>query len=149
MADLMWGGVPFTIPSLTAMKYISGAVKVQRECNLPIGGHYNARQTMERELIGHRQSRRDMVESYEIYDRLHRSARSEPRSRDSVRPSLALGDSSSDYKTAIRRYKPGSGLGATQPRMEHVIGCVDRRKTLPGYIGGKKIRETVFAQNYY
>lgn len=29
MADLMWGGVPFTIPSLTAMKYISGAVKVQ------------------------------------------------------------------------------------------------------------------------
>merc|ERR1712227_251741 len=114
MADLMWGGVPFTIPSLTAMKYISGAVKVQ--------------------LIGHRQSRRDMVESYEIYDRLHRSARSEPRSRDSVRPSLALGDSSSDYKTAIRRYKPGSGLGATQPRMEHVIGCVDRRKTLPGYI---------------
>ena len=29
MADLMWGGVPFTIPSSTAMKYISGAVKVQ------------------------------------------------------------------------------------------------------------------------
>ena len=62
---------------------------------------------------------------------------------------MCAGDGSSDYKTAIRRYKPGSGLGATQPRMEHVIGCVDRRKTLPGYIGGKKIRETVFAQNYY
>ena len=29
MADMMWGGVPFTIPSITAMKYISGAVKVQ------------------------------------------------------------------------------------------------------------------------
>jgi len=29
MADLMWGGVPFTIPSKTAMKYISGAVKVK------------------------------------------------------------------------------------------------------------------------
>ena len=28
-ADLMWGGVPFTIPSVTAMKYISGAVKVK------------------------------------------------------------------------------------------------------------------------
>merc|ERR1712117_710499 len=87
MADLMWGGVPFTIPSLTAMKYLSGAVKVQRECNLPIGGHYNARQTMERELIGHRQSRRDMAESYEnyrflwntLYDRITRTNRSEPR----------------------------------------------------------------------
>ena len=55
----------------------------------------------------------------------------------------------SDYKTAIRRYRPGAGLGSTQPRMEHVIGCVDRRLTLPGYIGGKKIRDTVFAQNYY
>ena len=29
MADLMWGGVPFTIPSSTAMKYLSGAVKVK------------------------------------------------------------------------------------------------------------------------
>ena len=29
MADLMWGGVPFTIPSVTAMKYISGAVQVK------------------------------------------------------------------------------------------------------------------------
>ena len=25
----MWGGVPFTIPSVTAMKYISGAVQVK------------------------------------------------------------------------------------------------------------------------
>ena len=29
MADLMWGGVPFTIPSSTAMKYLSGAVQVK------------------------------------------------------------------------------------------------------------------------
>merc|ERR1711923_567441 len=79
MADLMWGGVPFTIPSSTAMKYISGAVKVQREANLPIGGHYNARQTMERELLGHRQSRLDRVESYETYDRIRRNGRSESR----------------------------------------------------------------------
>ena len=28
-SDLMWGGVPFTIPSVTAMKYISGAVTVK------------------------------------------------------------------------------------------------------------------------
>merc|ERR1719397_1702459 len=29
MADLMWGGVPFTIPSKVAMKYLSGAVPVK------------------------------------------------------------------------------------------------------------------------
>ena len=29
MSDLMWGGVPFQIPSKTAMKYISRAVKVK------------------------------------------------------------------------------------------------------------------------
>merc|ERR1711950_62127 len=79
MADLMWGGVPFTIPSVTAMKYISGAVQVKRECSLSIGGHYNARQTMEREMIGHKMSRREMVDSYEYYDRLTRRARSHVR----------------------------------------------------------------------
>ena len=31
------------------------------------------------QLIGHRQSRRDMVESYENYDRVTRTNRSEPR----------------------------------------------------------------------
>merc|ERR1712183_353039 len=36
MADLMWGGVPFTIPSVTAMKYISGAVQVKREKTFPL-----------------------------------------------------------------------------------------------------------------
>merc|ERR1711936_1215730 len=99
-ADLMWGGVPFTIPSVTAMKYISGAVKVKvshgggkRECHLPIGGHYNARQTMERELIGHKMSRRDMVDSYEYYDRLSRQGRSEARQ---VRPRLSTGQP--DYR---------------------------------------------------
>merc|ERR1712029_338461 len=84
MADMMWGGVPFTIPSSTAMKYISGAVKVQREANLPIGGHYNARQTMERELLGHRQSRLDRVESYETYDRIRKTDEAKVELRDRV-----------------------------------------------------------------
>merc|ERR1711863_162196 len=153
MADLMWGGVPFTIPSITAMKYTSGSVQVQRQCNLPIGGHYNARQTMERELVGHRQSRRDMVESYDTYDRLTRSGRSEPRQRGTsvisevaASSRLTAGD---EYRTYFRRAKPGAGLGWTQPRMEHVIGCVDRRKTLPGYIGGVKIRDSVFKDSKF
>ena len=29
MSDLMWGGVPFQIPSITAMKYLGKAVKVK------------------------------------------------------------------------------------------------------------------------
>lgn len=146
MADMMWGGVPFTIPSITAMKYISGAVKVQREANLPIGGHYNARQTMERELIGHRQSRRDMAESYEIYDRIRRNGRSETRTaRQSVSRAreMSMGPEN-DYKSYCRRSRVGSGLGSSEPRMERVIGLVDRRITLPGYIGGVKIRDSVF-----
>merc|ERR1712241_1020362 len=143
MADLMWGGVPFTIPSVTAMKYSSGAVQVKREKNLPIGGHYNARQTMERELVGHKMSRRDMVDSYEYYDRLTRQHRSEPRQQwsqaEQSRPArLTAG-------RLLTLNKPGGGLGWSQPRMESVIGCVDRRKFLPGYIGGVKIRDSVFA----
>merc|ERR1711874_500196 len=66
MADRMWGGVPFTIPSSTAIKYLSGAVKVPRESAIAPGGRYNARQTMEREVVGHRFVRQDMNESYEI-----------------------------------------------------------------------------------
>jgi len=146
MADLMWGGVPFTIPSVTAMKYISGAVQVKREKNLPIGGHYNARQTMERELIGHKMSRRDMVDSYEYYDRLTRQHRSEPRqwsqSDQQARPARPARLTAGRLLTLN---KPGGGLGWSQPRMESVIGCVDRRKFLPGYVGGVKMRDSVFA----
>ncbi len=29
MSDLMWGGVPFQIPSSTALKYLGKAVKVK------------------------------------------------------------------------------------------------------------------------
>merc|ERR1712013_171528 len=116
MADLMWGGVPFTIPSKTAMKYLSGAVKVKRECNLPAGGHYNSRKTMERELRGHRESHREMLESYENFDRQQRRMRS---------------------------IKPWSGIGWTEPRNEATMGMVDIRKTLHGYVGGVKMRDSL------
>ena len=49
-----------------------------------------------------------------------------------------------DYKSYCRRSRVGSGLGSSEPRMERVIGLVDRRITLPGYIGGVKIRDSVF-----
>ena len=40
--------------------------------------------------------------------------------------------------------KPGAGLGWTEPRMEEFVGLVDRRKHLPGYVGGVKKRECKF-----
>eukprot|EP00092_Neocalanus_flemingeri_P035987 GFUD01039185.1.p1 GENE.GFUD01039185.1~~GFUD01039185.1.p1 ORF type:complete len:173 (+),score=23.77 GFUD01039185.1:56-574(+) len=167
MADRMWGGVPFTIPSKTAMKYLSGAVQVKRECNLPAGGHYNSRKTMDREMIGHRQSRKDMLESYSNFERQERQMRSEPRQRSNsgVRASrLTAGD---EYRQPMnpqhyhektcsfgpsltrcpifRSNKPGAGIGWTEPRVESFIGMVDRRKRLPGYVGGVKLRDSVFA----
>merc|ERR1712098_248888 len=139
MADLMWGGVPFTIPSKTAMKYLSGAVKVKRECNLPEGGHYNSRQTMERELRGHRESRREMLESYENFDRQQRRMRSEPRqsTKSEVRvPRLTT-------VQRLRAIKPWSGIGWTEPRREATMGMVDIRKTLHGYVRGIKMRDSL------
>ena len=44
------------------------------------------------------------------------------------------------------RSKPGAGLGWMEPRMESFLGLMDRRRTLRGYIGGVKIRESQFAE---
>ena len=83
-----------------------------------------------------------MVDSYEYYDRQARQHRSQPRQwsqPDQPRQSrLTAG-------RLLTLNRPGGGLGWDQPRMESVIGCVDRRKFLPGYIGGVKIRDSVFA----
>ena len=46
----------------------------------------------------------------------------------------------------FRRQKPGAGIGWTEPRNEKAIGFMDIRKTLKGYIGGVKIRESLFAE---
>ena len=45
----------------------------------------------------------------------------------------------------LRNSKPGAGLGWTEPRNEEAIGLVDRRRHLPGYIGGVKKRESNMA----
>ena len=82
-------------------------------------------------------SRRDMVDSYEYYDKLTRQHRNERAA--TTRPQAFT------RSPLVRWSKPGAGLGWCEPRMESVIGCVDRRKTLPGYIGGVKIRDSVFA----
>ena len=44
----------------------------------------------------------------------------------------------------VRIGKPGAGLGWTEPRMESVVGLVDRRLHLRGYVGGVRMRDSKF-----
>ena len=44
-SDRMWGGLPFMVPSKTAMKYLHHA-KVIPEEDVPVGAHYRAREDM-------------------------------------------------------------------------------------------------------
>merc|ERR1712002_61479 len=159
------GGV--YLPSNTALRYLNGDAKVQAECDLPVGGHLRMKRTQE-QMRGGRQFKADLVESYNQYylhmKRLDRSAKQMTCS--GVRPNkLKAGN---EYKCPMdpiyyhqkqcafgpantrcpifRSGKPGSGLGWMEPRMEAFIGLVDRRKTLRGYIGGVKKRESIFAE---
>ena len=55
-----------------------------------------------------------------------------------------------NLKLIFRDRRPGTGLGLkTEPRKEAFIGCVDRRLTLKGYIGGVKKRESAFADKQF
>merc|ERR1712037_688969 len=140
MADRMWGGVPFTIPSSTAMKYLSGAVKVKRESALAPGGRYNARQTMEREIVGHRFARQDMNDSYENYATQKMRARTEPK----LEPCTGVSKCKLSLRyPMIQTTKTYNGIGWTEPRAEDVLGFVDRRRHLPGYVGGRPLRESI------
>ena len=44
-SDRMWGGLPYIVPSKTAMKYLYHA-KVIEEEEVPVGSHYRAREDM-------------------------------------------------------------------------------------------------------
>ena len=44
-SDRMWGGLPFIVPSNTAMKYMFHE-KVINEEDVPVGAHYRAREDM-------------------------------------------------------------------------------------------------------
>jgi len=168
MADLMWGGVPFITPSETARKYLDcRTVTVKRQCDLPDGGRYNARMTMDREILGHRQTRLDMLESYDTYDRQERRARSEPWMEDSNKAGVNKNsqgiiyeplmdpihshDRNCSYRSALTRCplfrcnKPGAGLGWIEPRHEPSLGYSDKRRHIPGYIGGVRLRDSIAA----
>jgi len=163
MSELMWGGVPYRVPSSTAIKYLSGAVKVKREAALRIGGRYNARQTMEKELVGHRQARNDMLESFETYDELRRRA----KSMDTTPQATCSGVCKSQLSTGDEYWRPMNPvyyhersccfrptltrcpifkstrpqIGWTEPRTEWAFGMRDVRTGLPGYVGGRRVRQ--------
>jgi len=160
MADLMWGGVPFITPSETARKYLDcRTVTVKKQCDLPDGGRYNARMTMDREILGHRQTRLDMLESYDMYDRQERRARSEPGMEESnkanVSKNITVWESTlpACLSTCMninrcplfRCNKPGAGLGWIEPRHEPSLGYSDKRRHIPGYIGGVRLRDSIAA----
>lgn len=163
MSDLMWGGVPFQLPSSTAIKYLGKAVKVKRECDIEDGARYNARQTMEKEVIGHRQSRKDMLDSYEDQYQMKRRARMEPRPYTCSGVSVSRLSGGDEYQPPMDTiyyhekaccFRPTltrcpmckitkPKIGWTEPRAESFLGMVDCRLRLPGYVGGKRVRENI------
>merc|ERR1712183_122571 len=154
------------IPSNTALSYLNGNVKVKEECDLPVGAHLRMRKTME-QIKGYKWCKLDLMEAYDqFYLQQKRVTRDTKQMTCSgVRTSkLKPGI---EYKTPmdpihyhnkqcpfgpvntrcpIYRSKPGAGLGWMEPRMESFLGLLDRRRTLRGYIGGVKIRESQFAE---
>merc|ERR1711983_8996 len=52
-SDRMWGGLPFMVPSKTAMKYLHHA-KVIPEEDVPVGAHYRAREDMLQNVRGYK-----------------------------------------------------------------------------------------------
>jgi len=88
------------------------------------------------ELRGFKQCKKDLLESYDkFYQNVKRFQKS-----DKLEAKLPV----VKRCPMMFRVKPGSGLGWTEPRMEAFIGCVDKRLSLKGYIGGVKKRESKF-----
>merc|ERR1712241_304332 len=131
-------GLTVDHPSETAQKYLQEHVKTLQEEELPIGSHLRSRRVLEG-LRGHKQSRKDLAESFDKFYGEKRNAL-----KEELRPETCSGVMGSQYN---RHQKPGAGLGWTEPRKENVIGCMDIRRRLPGYIGGVKIRDSMFADN--
>lgn len=166
----MWGGVPFRVPSVTAIKYLGGIRTIpdlKRECDLPIGGRYNARKTMEREIRGHKTANRDLIRSKEKFEEQERRARSEPDTEPCSGVSASQLSAGHEYNvgmdpiyyheksccfratlTRCPLFKTKTNIGMTEPRCESFIGMVDLRKRLPGYLGGVRHRGPLGGSSY-
>merc|ERR1712141_927463 len=126
-------------PSETAQKYLQEHVKTLQEEELPIGSHLRCRRILEG-LRGHKQSRKDLAESFANY-----YAQTKGIAKYDVKPLTCSGVISHPGKFNSFQ-KPGGGIGWTDPRNEKAIGYPDIRKKLKGYIGGVKKRDTLCAE---
>ena len=45
-SEIGWGGLPFMVPSKTAMHYLMHAHSIMPEEDIPAGAHYRARKDM-------------------------------------------------------------------------------------------------------
>lgn len=141
MADLGWGGVPRIAPSDTALKYLNGFHKILKEQDLPSGAHLRANRIMEG-IRGFKHCKKDLSESYDNYYRVLKRIQREPIKNKNEE--TALGPRKTLCQI-VRKKKPGAGIGWTEPRKEAVIGLVDIRLSLPGYVGGVKKRDSQVA----
>jgi len=72
----MWGGLPFIVPSGTAMKYLYHA-KVINEEDVPVGAHYRAREDMLNNVRGYRIVKKGLSRRLSDIEHERRRAKSE------------------------------------------------------------------------
>jgi len=95
-SDRMWGGLPFIVPSRTAMKYLYHA-KVIAEDEVPVGAHYRAREDMINNVRGYRLVKRGLSRRLQDIEHERRRAKSEV-------PFISTSGVSSSYLTTGHEY---------------------------------------------
>merc|ERR1712168_1333851 len=147
-SDIMWGGLPFMVPSGTAMKYLHHA-KVIPEEEVPSGAHYRARKDMLDNVRGYGTVKKGLERRITQIEGERRRARS-------VEPFISTSGVSASYLSAGHEYwapmdpifyyeksccfrpvltrsplfKNRVKIGWTEPRHEETLGYVDVRKKL-------------------
>jgi len=75
-SDRMWGGLPFIVPSNTAMKYMFHE-KVINEEDVPVGAHYRAREDMLNNVRGYKVVKKGLSRRLTDIEHERRLAKSE------------------------------------------------------------------------
>merc|ERR1712010_18256 len=75
-SDRMWGGLPFIVPSNTAMKYMFHE-KVINEEDVPVGAHYRAREDMLNNVRGYHNVKKGLSRRLSDIEHERRLAKSE------------------------------------------------------------------------
>merc|ERR1712026_49050 len=147
-SDRMWGGLPFIVPSGTAMKYLHHA-KVIPEEDVPVGAHYRAREDMLNNVRGYRLVKKGLSRRLLDIEHERRRAKSEVPfiSTSGVSASyLSSGhehwapmdpiyyhEKSCSFRNTYTRcpiFKNRVSIGNTEARAEEFMGLVDIRKKM-------------------